>query len=247
MEKDQIILLRSADRNPATSTNSSNFQLNMGNDLHGEYEVLYISMFNTFFSVNTGINDKIYFNDNATNWTGTIAPGLYTTSGSNSILTAITTAMNAVSSGYTATISAITGYITISNGSFNFSLKFATNTVSSAATTLGFAKSDTAAAASAVATSVPQLSGPTTVNIYISQCLVYNFTNFQGQFGNVLLPINVSYGALQYWKKIDFDQMLRFENRTPSLTIKLLDTNGAQLNLNGTDWQLAIRRVRDLY
>jgi hypothetical protein len=243
MEKDQIILLRSADRNPATSTSSANFQLSLANNLFGEYEIVYISMFNTFFSVNTGINDKIYFNDNATNWTGTLAPGLYTTSGSNSILTAIATAMNVVSSGYSASVSAVTGFITISNGSFNFSLKFATNTAASAATTLGFAKSDTSAASSAVATSVPQLSGPTSVNIFVQQCNSYNFTNYQGQYGNVLLPITVTYGALQYYKKIDFEQTILFNNRSSALNIKLLDTNGAQLSLNGTDWQMAIRKI----
>jgi hypothetical protein len=236
----EIFLLRSYDRQTGTS---ANFRIKPQSQVSGRYEVLYIQMFNTFYSVNTGINDIIYFNENATDKTATIPAGYYTTSGSTSILTAIGTAMTTASGGFatfTAAMGASSQFITITSTQ-NFSLKFGTSTTASAAKTLGYASSDTSAATTATATNVPALSGPASVNIIVNESRCYNYYNGAGNYGNILVPIDVSFGALKYYKRDDFRQYVYFETPQSVLNIRLTDTNGSNLSLNGSEFEVALR------
>jgi hypothetical protein len=244
MDKNTIILLRSIDRT-SDSTSTSNFKLNLAINLQGVYEILYCSMFNTFYSISTGVNDTIYFYENATAKTATLTAGVYSSSGSNSIATAIASVMTTASGGYatyTAAIGAITNCITITSTS-NFQLLWGTNKNASntAAITLGYALTDTTSATSAAATGVPQLGGPNSVNIYIPNSNCFNFTNGVGNFGNILIPLTVGYGYMNYYKHNDFPQFLRFDQVTSNVLVKILTTTNQAISNNGTNWEIALR------
>ena len=128
----QIFLLRSADRT-SNSASSSQFTLQLTGSIcpmSGVYQVEYITMFNTFYSIQSGLNDRIYWNDGSTNRSTQIPAGFYSTSGSNNIATTIGTVMTAASSAsatITASFSITTGLLTITSNQ-NFTLTFGTNT-----------------------------------------------------------------------------------------------------------------------
>ena len=244
---DSIFLIRSKDRTSA-STSSSNFKISLAKEIWGKYQVLYVQIYNTFYSVQTGLNDTIYFNENSTNKTATLPAGLYTTSGSASILTAIGTAMTTASGGFatfTATLGASSQFITISSTQ-NFSLKFGTNTapsLPSAANVLGFANSDTSAATSAVATNVPNLGGPTDISISIEEAGSNEWINGQGAYGQLLIPMNVSWGSLKYYSAYEFPQLIEFDRPQQTISVKIKDTDNNLRSLNGSEWVIAIRRL----
>ena len=241
---ENIFLIRSSDRT-SNSTSSTAFTLQLSNTIEGEYEIEYINMYNTFYTVVTGFNDKLYWNDGSTNHTTTVPPGIYSSSGSNSIATQMTAASSA-SATITAAFDAYNQKLTITSTQ-NFSLKFGTNTTNSIAKTLGYTNADTTAATIATATYLPSLSGPSSVNIRIAECDIVSWNNGLGQYGSVLLPMNVSANALKEYTKDDFRQFVGFRTPVQQLNISVFDTTGNALSLNGTDWELAMRKIRPRY
>lgn len=240
-----IFLLRSVDRT-SSSSSSHNFAIKLPREICGEYEVEYVQMYNNFYTIQAGLNDKIYWNDNSTNHTTTITPGIYATSGSNNIATEIGTQMTADTSAgatVTAAFDAISQKLTITSDQ-NFLLKFGTNTASSAAKTLGFTNADTSADTTATASYLSNLGGPTSVNIRIAESDITTWVNGQGQYGSILLPMNVSQGALKYYARDDFPQFIGFSRPVSQLNIVITDTSGNTISQNGSEWEMAIRRTR---
>lgn len=242
---DNIFLLRSQDRT-SNSTSSTNFTLQLSNVIDGQYEVSYIQMYNSFYSVQAGLNDRIYWNDNSVDHTTIITSGIYSTSGNSSIATKICTLMTADSSAAAtipAAFDAVTQKLTITSAQI-FVLKFGTNSTYSAAKTLGFANSDKASATLATAANPPNLGGTTSVNIRIAESDITTWNNGRGQYGSVPLPMNVSQGSLKYYSRDDFPQYIGFGRPVRQLNIQILDTTGNALFLNGTEWELAMRKLR---
>ena len=243
-----IILIRSIDRT-SSSTNSSNFQINLTDKVEGLYEVLYVVMYNSFYNVVANVNDTIYFNENSTNKSCTISPGYYSTSGSNSILTALASAMTTASGGYntyTATIGAANQLITVAAGN-NFSFTFGTNTSRSLAQTLGFTNTNTTAATSSTAVNLPNLGGINSVAIYIPQSTATNFECSSGSFGNVLVPMDVAFENRKFYIEYDFKQKVLFAKNCQTINIILRDTSGNNVSLNNTEWEMAIRKCKREY
>ena len=97
-------------------------------------------MFNTFYSIQTGLNVTIYCSDSRTNYSTKIPAGYYSTSGSNNIATTIGTVMTAASSAsasVTAAFLSTSGLLSITSTQ-SFNLTFGSNSATSAARTLGF-------------------------------------------------------------------------------------------------------------
>jgi hypothetical protein len=222
----------------------------MSKEISGEYCVEYIQMYNNFYTVQTGLNDKLYWNDNSANHTTTIPPGIYSTSGSNSIATQIGTSMTADTSAgatITAAFNPINGKLTITSNQ-NFLLKFGTSTVNSIAKTLGYAAADTTAATTAIASNLPNLGGPLFVNIRIAESDTTTWMNGLGQYGNILLSMDVSQGALKsYNRGTEAPQYIGFSRPVASLNIILTDTSGNNISLNGSEWEAAIRKIPRRY
>ena len=234
----EIILLKSSDRTLGTS---SDLNLTTAKILYGKYEIIYVSIYNTVYPVNS-TNNIIYFNENATNKTATIPVGVYSTSGSNSILTAVGNALTTASGGFatfTATISSITNFITITSTQ-NFSLKLATNTSNSAYKIIGFTQTDTSAATTQTGSTIPNLSGNSSISLNIANISASWLGRSSGQ---ILVPLDVGFGALKYYIKDNFCQVINFTRETTNISVKVCDTDGKTLDLNGSEWEVALRKI----
>lgn len=238
-----LILIRSRDRT-GNSTSSHNFQLDLkGSPIEaGTYSIQFINIQNTAYPIRSGVNDKIYFNENSTNKTATITAGYYSES---TLTTAVKSALDTASGGFatfTVTISASTKLMTISSTQ-SFSLKFGTNTSSSAARTLGFAASDTSAATSQTATSMINLTDPLSANIRIREASSKGFSCVNGGYGQILIPLDVAFGYFKFYKIDDFPQQLKFVNKATVLNVEIRDMEGNLLDLNQSDWEILLKKV----
>ena len=99
----------------------------------------------------------------------------------------------------TAAFSSTTGLLTITSTQ-NFTLTFGNNSASSAAKTLWFATTNTTSATTATASYIPNLSGPNSVNIVIQESNINSWFNGLGQYGSILVPMDVGQGSLKYYK-----------------------------------------------
>ena len=238
----ECFLLRSIDRT-STSTSSANFELNPVS-LMGSYETQYVAMFNSPYPVNS-TNNIIYFTENSTPKTATIVAGNYSTSGTNSILTAIGSVMTTASGGYatfTATISATTGLITITSTQ-NYSLTFATNTTSSAYKVLGYAVADTSSTTAQTGTRLPNLSGLVSIAINIKQAENSGFLTSLGYAGQLVVPLNASFGGFVFNTSNLFTQFLHFRQRASKLNITVSDLAGNAVDLLGTEFEILLRKI----
>lgn len=234
------IILRSRDRN---SGSSSSFKLSFSGDaLEGKYEVMFVNIQNTIYTIRSNQNDRIYFNENGSDKTAIITAGYYTQS---TLPAAVKSALDTASGGFatfTVTISSTTQKMTISSTQ-NFSLKFATYTTYSAALTLGYNQSDTSAATSAIANNIINLAEPLSININIKQSNINNFKSPKGSYGSILVPLDAAFGSFKFLKHNDLIQYLNFQNRASIIDVEIRDLDGNALDLNGSDWELCIRKI----
>ena len=238
-----LFLLRSKDRT-ANSANSHNFQLDLkGTSIDaGTYNIEFINMQNTAYTIRTGVNTTIYFTEDATNKTASLTPGYYTES---TLPTAIKTALDTASGGFatfTVTISASTKRLTIASTQA-FSLTFGTNTSASIAKTLGFLPTDTGAATSQTATQIVNLSDPLSANIQIKQATAGGFSCLGGAWGQILVPLDVQFGYYKAYTTDDFPQKLIFNKKTSKLEIEVRDLEGNLLDLNGSEFEMLLRQI----
>jgi hypothetical protein len=237
------LLIRSADRDSGAGSHSFTKSLNFG--LQGRFLVAHAIIPATAYSVQTGYNDTIYFDEGGPLITCTIPQGNYTTT---TIATAVGTAMTAATLNartYTAAVSTLTEVMTIT-GSSNFSLRFATGVTATARTVLGYAAADTTAATTAVGGSVVNLGGPVSLNIGVTEAKSGSFyvptpsREFRGQ---ILVPMVVGSGFYQTLVPRDLPQIVEFDQPARVLHITVTDSGGNLINLNGGDWQLLLRKV----
>ena len=195
---------------------------------------------NTQYSINSS-NNLIYFTDGSGSWVGTITPGSYNTI---TILTAIATAMNAVSSGYSATYNSSTFFITISN-SGDFELTFGTNTTDSAAYPLGFANANTTSATSQTSVNAVDFIGPLYFGIRIDQIPINTRSSNEYDFYTFIVSNQaLSDSSINYWScNNDFDQTIDISGMIyiSQFHVQLLTHDNTLVNLNGSDWNFMLR------
>lgn len=236
----QYIKLDSANRLNAGTTSPGNFTLNCQKPLEGRYALKAIYFPATFFNINTDLNNRIYFTESATAKVATIPPGFY--SGYSALMTAVETAMNTASGGtntFVLTRSALTGLITITASSVNFTLTFGTNTTAAAREVLGFAAADsTVAALAQTGVAYPNLATVRSLNIDINN--IGNFTNTQGTNScTFCVPIlQIVPGVGYYEPPITLPQVVEFRDRTASLKIRVIDDNGQVIPLQNEFYML---------
>ena len=72
---------------------------------------------------------------------------------------------------------------------------------------------------------------------------ITTWQNGLGQYGNILVPMNVSQGSLKYYTRNDFPQYVGFYRPAQQLNITIVDTTGNAISLNGTEWECALRKI----
>ena len=61
--------------------------------------------------------------------------------------------------------------------------------------------------------------------------------------GNILVPLDVSYGSMKHMLIDNFPQYIKFPRSSTKLNITVCDTNRKQIDLNGSDFEFAIKKV----
>lgn len=253
MTDTKTFVLRSVDRLSSSSSSSNcSFYFKNGISLEGaqEIELAYFLAYNTVYNISTGYNDRLDFTDTQAR-AGIITQGFY---GSGSALaTALQTAMNAVSSGYTVSYDTVSKKLTFSNAA-NFTLNTSTgpNASKSCWREIGLLNSSgTAAIDSSTGTSYTapycvNLTTPLNFLIQIKE-LPFACRDSNGNEGTFAIPVSVvSSGAIEYkagdyWaQKIPVDP--RKSLKLSNLSVRFVrEADSQDLPLNGSEWHLILK------
>ncbi len=207
----------------------------------GTYELLSFNMANSFYNVEAGINDDIFFDEGAADLTATIPPGNYT---SATLAVAMKIVMDAASgSTFTITLGADTGLYTFTIAATTFRFKFLTNTTAVARRLIGFGAVDGVLAVSQISTTPIDLSLHNNILIDIAQDATRNVTLLDGTETTYVVPITGSFlGEIDTLKRESFGQTMLLSANFNSLDIVLLDEAGVAL-VQPSEYKLLIRRL----
>lgn len=244
------IIINSQDR---TSGTSSNFIINNNNiiRLNGKKQLTLksLSIFNTIYTINSN-NNKIDFNENATNKTTTLTNGWYD---SSSLCTHISSSMTTTSGGFatfTATYNSTTGKITISSTQ-NFSLLFLTGTNKSYSPyrELGFTDVnginaiDTSVSTSSTANNIVNLGIPLTLYISINNWNGSNIKDTSNTHCTFAIPIKAGFRELIEYNSSDIKQTVEIPpgiNIISNTMVSLTSINNKSIDLNGSEWSMTL-------
>jgi hypothetical protein len=215
------IRIDSAARDNPLVTSPSQCRIRSSNHIfRGRYglKLAYIPV--TYYSV-TATNQMIYFTD-STPCAATLAAGFYD---SSTILVALTTAMNAVSTSatYTVTKSTITRNILVTASTGTFAFNFG-NTLNSGAALIGFPPVDTARASSQLAPSICNLAQIRSFNININNIPGMMDLSSRGNY-TFMIPVSVNQLSILVYEPYTFFQSITFDTPTRDLTITIYDDN----------------------
>jgi hypothetical protein len=231
-----LIKISSASR---TSGTSSNFQLNLGTSkLDGKYKLKSAYIPNSAYNI-TSSNNTFYFTSGGTADTATIAVGYYN---SGTLTSALQTAMDAVSSGFTVTYNTIQGTVTIANATaFVLNNSITTNSL---APVLGFTATDTSSSTSVTSTGILNLSPITSFNINISDQNGIILVNTNSSNATTfVIPIVQDTSFVCYYEPTDgFDQVVTFAQTMLHLNIAVTDDQSNVLPLLA-DWYIIIEKI----
>ena len=228
---DKILILHS------DKSNNNNFTLD--NSIEGVYRLISFVATNNIYNVNDN-NNKIYVNENGTDYTITLTNGYFD---SSDFQTNISTAMNAVLTG-TISISYDdnTNKYTITN-TLPIYFTFGSNTTNSARKLLGFNQTD-GNPSTTTQTSDNPIDLNTCKNIFITITEDDN-RNIEGiDFFNCSLIVNgiSDFGGIMRYVDIDnFSQIVKFKN-TKNLNVSFHDASNSNINLN-SEYQIILRKV----
>lgn len=234
----KTVILRSQDRLTGTS---SDFNLELQYALDGSYRVKHVHIPNSCYSVQTGINDKIYFYENSTDKVATLTQGFYT---SSTISAAVKTAMDTASGGhntYTVTASSTTDKLTIS-ASNAFYFTFETNTSASARKVLGFDAENTASGTSITSTNVVDLSLTHMFYIAIKECDNNLRASNAPLKSSIYVPLTVATNSFESLNYTDLYQVISF-SPTSELSIAIYNDSNQKISINGIDWSIVLEQM----
>jgi len=238
-EQRSNIVLQSVDR-ASGSTGSHDFRIGLPETLEGCYGVSLIQIPHTFYTIRSGHN-TIYFYENSTSKTATVTPGYYS---SSTIAAAVKSALDTASGGhntYTITYSSSTKKLSAS-ASNAFYFEWSADTGNGCWRQLGFTQgTDTTSGTSVTFPNVIDLVGAHFITVEIRQAQSYTLsTGTSSSNWGIVVPIDVDYGSYLLQKTTDIAQRIQFSSRTKHLNIRVLDEEGASLDLNGSNWTVVL-------
>ena len=237
------ILVRSNDRD-SSSTGSHNFTVALPDVVkEGKYKLSSAQMYNTAYTITTGVNDKVYCSLGNKQLTA----GYYATS--TAFASQVQTDLQTVDSNFTVTYSTTTCKFTIANSVSAFILQWASSTGDDCSDQLGFALSNTTSGLTVTSTFIPVLPQSVAVLIQIGEAQstdYYLTTNANSNLlGSLRVPIDVGFGSVvNFVPEANHEQYINLRG-TKRLTVKLYDEQGRIFNLNGTDWTMELEQCYD--
>jgi hypothetical protein len=236
--------IQSKDRLPGET--SSDFRvINQTFGNCSAFELSLVQIPYTFYPINSN-NNTLIFNPNASgNVTAVIPQGSYT---ATSFISALQTAMNAVSGGptYTAAISLTTGQLTITQGTGNFVI---VNSKSTIYPIIGYSNVDTSSANAQTSPYPVNLSGTDYIDINSTELTKHDTrsldTNYQSGRKVIRIPIK----DYQWGQTIQYKPRFHMMNHKPEtgdlIDIQLQDMYGYTVNLNNRDWFMKLKYHTD--
>jgi hypothetical protein len=206
----------------------------------GRYRVKSLLLPNCVNTIESGINNAIYFSSGGTSYKATITPGIYT---SSTIAAAVQTACNAQLAGFTVTYSGTTNKLSFSNAA-TFYFNFSQSTGDDCATMLGFvAATDTAASTSITAPNVINLVRVPAFYIDIREADHRVMSSYGTCTGTLYYPLQGSNGSYAVYLENDFPRELTITQNSNQLNVKLLDSQMQDLLNNGADFELLLQKI----
>ena len=223
-----------------SAKNASNNVATLDNPINGVWKLISFKMTNNLFNVND-TNNKLYINENGSNFTVTLTNGYYDMS---ELKTMLTSAINNVISGtISITSDSNTRKFTFTN-TLNFGFTFSTNTSNSGRKLIGMNATDDSQATSH--TSDIPIDLNTYKNIFLNVSQDDNNDVFSSSYFNSSLIIHGSgsFGdAYTFVSDDNFHQYVRFRN-TKKLEFRFHDIENNTIDLN-SDYTILFQKKND--
>lgn len=233
--------VNSARRGAPTTTPSNPIAVSLATPINSVVgvELLSATIPKTLYNI-TALNNLLTFTDGTGTFTITLPPGAY---GATTLLTAIQSAMNAVSPGYTVAIGATTFKVTITYaGVGNITLSF--DAARSIGPTLGYLPTSLTGAQTYTAPKVISLDQPYDWFVVCSQARASGSTTGTLTGFNWSIPMGGSIsGDIVVWTTNEeySSRVAISKTNLKALNFAICDDQGAALDLQGAEWSLLIR------
>lgn len=247
-----IYVLDSRQRNAGSTINSAIYNMvPAGNVLPGTYELLSYHSQNQFYNVETGVNDLVVWDENASpNLSDVLPPGYYTAATLATAIDLLMTtesAANGDTNTYVTTYVTLTGkYSTTDGGGSTWRFDWLTQSASStnlANELMGYSLADNALANLQLSDRQVTLSLHSMLIIDITQDSQQNVTLLNGAEHSLIVPLNQGYQEeIDSLKQQVFSQQVVFATNLIQLTVNLFTEDGV-VPVNSTEYELTLRRI----
>lgn len=250
------ILVRSKDRNRTHgSGNPADFVLSFPEAVYGTYQLVWATIPNTIYNVRSG-NNKLYLrNQNGSETTVTVEPKNYTG-------TTLASALTALLSGVTVEYDAATLKFKFKLAAVDTHFQFFTSKSGSIHSVLGFESSSVpnevyqivfkGAGPTDSGTYAPNavsLGGINSIGVRIKEASGIGWSVSAGDGSRshgttLLIPLLSSAGEFQSSAQDLHKQKARFNERTRSMTVQLVDPDTMEvLDMNGANWEMLLSKT----
>jgi len=239
--------------NNRTSGNVNDYKIKLTNPIENIRRLtsMQVSIPYSWYTVMSGINDKIYIKAGVTTYTATLTEGNYSGGALGTFITEVQTQINSAyipDNLFTVTFTVLTEKITITHASTNFTIVFGTNIIASARKLLGFNATDTSPAGlTFTGNNVYSLTGDDTIFIK-SRALSGGVSYLANDRASFIIPIPVAgvFGSTivfraqgEEWDIHYSDQMGKTFDR---IDLSVYFEDGTTLvPLNGLDWRMSFQ------
>lgn len=235
------ILLNSANRENFETTNAGNCRLVLSSTIPaGKYAVVGGKIDNMVYTVTNNTRTLIFVDSSATTRTITLTEGFYTGS---TLVSALKTAMDAatvaVPQTFTVALDSSTQKITITSAG-NFSITYAGSTI---APIIGL-KANKSTATSAVMDSTINLTHSFNgAFIEIAEVIEKGNDLRNNVTWCLYYPMSVGSGSLLVLGSEEVPQIISFASQTGTVTVRVLNQRGENVDLNSGEWQLLLKPI----
>lgn len=259
-----LIAIRSLDRHFSSSSSANcNFKMNPGIQIpQGEMKtgtklrLEYAQIYNTPFTIQTGVSDSIDFNDNSTNLLAVLTPGYYN---GTTLATELGLRMTNASTTNTYTVTFVTQtrsltIVATSTGTvspFTILMSTGSHTAIAPWRELGF--SSTTGLSPVNSTTGTTCTAPFPINLNLPLSW-YVMIPELGQFGqtsacskfSLYLPCYSASGQVMEYKSSMPNQVLITPQQwLRNLTVEWVNSSGSQLSLQNTEWEIIFSVVKE--
>lgn len=251
----KLLYISSTQRYNYNNTNSNDFYIPCADSVYGSYKLKSISVPNTIYTIDAGVNDTFYvnvYNPASLALINTYlidVSSLYISDGTT-LATVIQTAINGTVSApyniFTVGYDDLNSKLTFSNLTYPFSLDLSSNYSSPINSILGFGKgifnstpftAGSAGPFNVVSPYIVNLTRTPTIFITIEQANNYLQSLRSGMKYTFMIPNNVN---SLYFIDSFFDQTAIFNQFAKELHITLRDEDNRIVNIQNVDWYMVL-------